>query len=147
MRVCGSNRRNRQKGVDFEFTAQQSQKAKSANRLPTGERKSADLLLPEWTRDDPQSRDPCCDNASTMPDDDRPAEIFPIAYSTAYLCLAALITIRTNEDGDHDDNSVEYATRVLELVKAQPETVLTLPPDQLEETGPSILSNSRAWLN
>ena len=82
-----------------------------------------------------------------MPDDDAPVEIFPIAYSTAYLCLAALITIRTNEDGEHDENSVEYATRVLELVKAQPETVLTLPPDQLEETGPSILSNSRAWLN
>ena len=82
-----------------------------------------------------------------VPDDERPAEIFPIAYSTAYLCLAALITIRTNEDGDHDEHSVEYATRVLELVKAQPETVLTLPPDQLEETGPSILSNSRAWLN
>ena len=88
-----------------------------------------------------------CDNASTMPDDERPAEIFPIAYSTAYLCLAALITIRTNEDGDHDQHSVEYATRVLELVKAQPETVLNLPPDQLEETGPSILTNSRAWLN
>ncbi len=82
-----------------------------------------------------------------MSDDDDPAEIFPIAYSTAYLCLAALITIRANEDGDHDDHSVEYATRVLELVKAQPETVLNLPPDQLDQTGPSILYNSRAWLN
>lgn len=87
-----------------------------------------------------------CDNTGIMLDDDQPIEIFPIAYSTAYLCLAALITIRTNEDGDHDANAVEYATRVLELVKAQPDTVLTLPPDQLEETGPSILSNSRAWL-
>jgi hypothetical protein len=88
-----------------------------------------------------------CDNDTAMAPDDRPAEIFPIAYSTAYLCLAALITIRTNEDGDHDEHAVEYATRVLELVKAQPETVLNLPPDQLEETGPSILTNSRAWLN
>ncbi|MFZ9846491.1 MAG: hypothetical protein ACO3E3_05095, partial [Candidatus Limnocylindrus sp.] len=73
--------------------------------------------------------------------------IFPIAYSTAYLCLAALLTIRENADEDFDDVAVEYATRVCEVIKAQPETVLTLPPDELEATGPAILDNSRAWLN
>jgi len=82
-----------------------------------------------------------------MSSDDDETEIFPIAYSTAYLCLAALLTIRENADEDFDDVAVEYATRVCEVIKAQPETVLTLPPDELEATGPAILDNSRAWLN
>jgi hypothetical protein len=82
-----------------------------------------------------------------MTSDDDTIEIFPIAYSTAYLGLAALMTIRHNEDGDHNAETVDYATSVLELIKAQPETVLSLPPDQLEETGPVILTNARAWLN
>jgi hypothetical protein len=78
-------------------------------------------------------------------DDER--ELFPIAYSTAYLGLAALLTIRQNVDGDFDAEAVEYATRVCEVIKAQPETILTLAPDELEQTGPSILDNCRAWLD
>jgi len=78
--------------------------------------------------------------------DNEPVETFPIAYSTAYLCLAALLTIRDNTDDEYDDEATRYAARVLNIIKAQPETVLTLPPDELEQTGPAILDNSEAWL-
>jgi hypothetical protein len=78
---------------------------------------------------------------------DETVEAFPIAYSTAYLGLAAMLTIRDNVDGDFDTAAVEYATRVCEVIKAQPETILTLPPSEIEATGPSILDNCRAWLD
>lgn len=80
-------------------------------------------------------------------DDKTPPEQFPIAYSTAYLCLAALLTIRDDPDTHYGDEATRYAREVIELVKAQPETVLMLPPDELEQTGPMLLENSRAWLN
>lgn len=78
--------------------------------------------------------------------EDDAAEFFPIAYSTAYIGIAALVTIRTNDNGEYDEATVNYATRVLELIKAQPDTVLTLPPSELEETGPLILDNAQTWL-
>jgi hypothetical protein len=74
------------------------------------------------------------------------SEYFPIAYSTAYIGIAALVTIRANENDLFDDGTVAYATRILELIKAQPDTVLTLPPTELEETGPLILDNAETWL-
>lgn len=80
-------------------------------------------------------------------DQDHAPEIYPIAYSTAYLCLAALLTIRANDDEYFDATATRYAAEILELVKRQPETVLSLPPSELEATGPSILANARAWLN
>jgi hypothetical protein len=86
-----------------------------------------------------------CHNDS-MSSDHEAAEKFPIAYSTAYLCLAALLTIRDDPDHAYGDEAERYAHDVLELIKAQPETVLTLPPTELEQTGPAILDNSRAWL-
>lgn len=73
-------------------------------------------------------------------------EYFPIAYSTAYLCLAALLTMRANTDDDYDSDTVRYVTRVLNIIKAQPETVLLLPPAELEEMGPHLLDNAPAWL-
>jgi hypothetical protein len=76
-----------------------------------------------------------------------PGELFAITYSTAYLALAGLLTIRTNDDDYFDDEAVDYATQVLRMIKAQPETVLTLPPHLLEEMGPTLLDNARAWLN
>lgn len=79
------------------------------------------------------------------PDDDEP-EIFPISYSTAYLCIAALATIRTNEDELFDSEVVSYVRRIMEIVKAQPDTVLTLPPSELEEMGPLLLNNAATWL-
>jgi ApbE superfamily uncharacterized protein (UPF0280 family) len=74
------------------------------------------------------------------------SEYFPIAYSTAYIGIAALVTIRANENDAFDEATVAYATRILELIKAQPDTVLTLPPTELEETGPLILDNAQTWL-
>ena len=88
-----------------------------------------------------------CDNTRMNRDEDPTPEIYPIAYSTAYLCLAALLTIRANDDDHFDATATRYAAEILELVKHQPETVLSLPPSELEETGPSILANARAWLN
>lgn len=73
------------------------------------------------------------------------AEMYPLAYSTAYLGLAALITIRENSDDLFDANAVEYAQSVLALIRHQPETVLTLPPSEIEEMGPHILENAKAW--
>lgn len=74
-------------------------------------------------------------------------ELFAITHSTAYLALAGLLTLRTNDDGLYDDQAVEYATQVLRIIKAQPDTVLTLPPHLLEEMGPTLLDNARAWLD
>lgn len=78
---------------------------------------------------------------------DRPREMFPIAYSTAYLALAALITLRENHDDEYDTEAVEYAHRALTLIKAQPETVLLLDPTELEEMGPHLIDNATAWLD
>ena len=79
--------------------------------------------------------------------EDTEPELFAIAYSTAYLGLAALLTIRSNLDDEFDERAFEYAARILEIIKAQPETILTLAPDEIENTGPSILDNCRAWLD
>jgi hypothetical protein len=78
---------------------------------------------------------------------DNPPEMFPIAHSTAYLGLAALLTLRDNTDDEYDAAASDYAARVLDLIKAQPETVLLLQPGELEETGPMLLDNAPAWLD
>ena len=54
-------------------------------------------------------------------------ELYPIAYSTAYIFLAAMITIRDNDHNHFDDNAVTYATQILKIIQAQPQTVLHLP--------------------
>lgn len=77
----------------------------------------------------------------------RQPEMFPIAYSTAYLALAALLTIRENHDDEYDTAAVDYAASVLRLIKAQPETVLLLDPTELEEMGPHLIDNASAWLD
>jgi hypothetical protein len=74
-------------------------------------------------------------------------ELYPIAHSTAYLGLAALLTIRENGDDDFDAEAVDYATRVLAIIKATPETVLMLPASDLEDIGPVLLDNSHTWLD
>ena len=77
----------------------------------------------------------------------RKREMFPIAYSTAYLALAALITLRENHEHEYDTEAVEYADRALTIIKAQPETVLMLDPIELEEMGPHLIDNATAWLD
>jgi hypothetical protein len=81
------------------------------------------------------------------PPEGNQGELYAITYSTAYLALAGLLTIRSNDDDTHNSDTVEYATQILEMIKRQPETVLTLPPHLLEEMGPTLLDNARAWLN
>lgn len=81
-----------------------------------------------------------------MNSEDEP-EMFAIAYSTAYLGLAALLTLREDADDEYCDATRRYATRVLELIKRQPETVLTLSSTELEHIGPHLLDNSPAWLD
>ena len=85
-----------------------------------------------------------CDN-ERMSDD--ASEIFPIAFSTAYLSLAALLTMREDVDGSYCDETRQYVTRVLQVIKAQPETVLNLQAAELEEMGPHLLDNASAWLD
>lgn len=84
-----------------------------------------------------------------MTEDETPRkrEMFPIAYSTAYLALAALITLRENHDDEYDTDAVAYAASALALIKAQPETVLLLDPSELEEMGPHLIDNATAWLD
>ena len=74
-------------------------------------------------------------------------EKFPIAHSTAYLGLAALLTIRDNPDDEYDTEAVDYAAQVLDLIKAQPETVLSLAAVELEEIGPMLLDNASTWVD
>jgi hypothetical protein len=80
-----------------------------------------------------------------VPDDATP-ELDPIAHSSAYIFLAAMITIRDNDHDAFNDTASEYAAKILRIVQAQPETVLTLPASELEEIGPMLLDNAPTWL-
>jgi hypothetical protein len=80
-----------------------------------------------------------------VPDDATP-ELYPIAHSSAYIFLAAMITIRDNDHDAFNDTASEYAAKILRIVQAQPETVLTLPASELEEIGPMLLDNAPTWL-
>ena len=80
-----------------------------------------------------------------MPDDATP-ELYPISHSSAYIFLAAMITIRDNDHDAFNDTASEYAAKILRIVQAQPETVLTLPASELEEIGPVLLDNAPTWL-
>ena len=80
-----------------------------------------------------------------MPDDATP-ELYPISHSSAYIFLAAMITIRDNDHDAFNDTASEYAAKILRIVQAQPETVLTLPASELEEIGPMLLDNAPTWL-
>jgi hypothetical protein len=80
-----------------------------------------------------------------MSSDNKP-ELYPIAHSSAYIFLAAMITIRDNDHDHFNDTASEYAAQILRIVQAQPETVLTLPASELEEIGPVLLDNAHTWL-
>jgi hypothetical protein len=80
-----------------------------------------------------------------VPDDATP-ELYPISHSSAYIFLAAMITIRDNDHDAFNDTASEYAAKILRIVQAQPETVLTLPASELEEIGPMLLDNAPTWL-
>jgi hypothetical protein len=86
-----------------------------------------------------------CDNTN-MSDNEQAPELYPIAHSSAYIFLAAMITIRDNDHDLFDDNASEYAAQILRIIQAQPETVLTLPASELEEIGPVLLDNAPTWL-
>jgi hypothetical protein len=73
-------------------------------------------------------------------------ELYPIAHSSAYIFLAAMITIRDNDHDAFNDTASDYAAKILRIVQAQPETVLTLPASELEEIGPMLLDNAPTWL-
>lgn len=79
--------------------------------------------------------------------DDHHPELYPLTHSTAYLALAALLTIRQNADDDHNQHTTDYVTQVLRMIQAQPETVLNLPSHTLEDMGPTLLDNAHTWLN
>lgn len=79
--------------------------------------------------------------------DEAPKELYPIAYSTAYIFLAAMITIRDNDHDLFDDNATAYATQILRIIQAQPQTVLHLPASELEEIGPVLLDNAHTWID
>lgn len=79
--------------------------------------------------------------------DDHHPELYPLTHSTAYLALAALLTIRQNADDDHNQHTIDYVTQVLRMIQAQPETVLNLPSHTLEDMGPTLLDNAHTWLN
>jgi len=80
-----------------------------------------------------------------MSSDNQP-ELYPIAHSSAYIFLAAMITIRDNDHDAFNYTASEYAAQILRIVQAQPETVLTLPASELEEIGPVLLDNAHTWL-
>ena len=81
-----------------------------------------------------------------MPEE-QPKELYPIAYSTAYIFLAAMITIRDNDHDLFDDNATAYATQILKIIQAQPSTVLHLAASELEDIGPVLLDNAHTWLD
>lgn len=70
---------------------------------------------------------------------------YALTYSTAYLALAALITIRNNHDDEFDARSVEYATAILAMIRNQPDTVLNLTAHGVEEMGEQLIDNARHW--
>lgn len=71
---------------------------------------------------------------------------FPIAPSTAFLALSALVTLRDDDDGQYGVDASAFAEYILTIILCQPATVLAMQPRELDEIGSSLISNCEAWL-
>ena len=79
--------------------------------------------------------------------EDETTEAFAITYSTAYIGIAALLTMRDNEDDLFDDATIEYASKVLEYIRNQPDRVLNLEAEEMKMIGPYLVSDTRVWID
>ena len=77
----------------------------------------------------------------------KPQRVFAITASTCFLALSGLVTIRDNDDGLYDDEAVAFADYLIQIILAQPDTVLAMEASELDEIGQTLIHNCEAWLS
>ena len=76
----------------------------------------------------------------------KPEQVFAITASTCFLALSGLVTIR-DDDGLYDDEAVAFADYLIQIILAQPDTVLAMEASELDEIGQTLIHNCEAWLS
>jgi len=76
-----------------------------------------------------------------------PEEQYPLTPSTAFLALAALLTIRKNDDDEYDTATLVYVSYVLDVLRHQPATVTSLRDTDIAAMGATLIDNSHTWLH
>ena len=74
-------------------------------------------------------------------------QVFAITASTCFLALSGLVTIRDNDDGLYDDEAVAFADYLIQIILAQPDTVLAMEASELDDIGQTLIHNCEAWLS
>jgi hypothetical protein len=74
-------------------------------------------------------------------------QVFAITASTCFLALSGLVTIRDNDDDLYDDEAVAFADYLIQIILAQPDTVLAMEASELDEIGQTLIHNCEAWLS
>ena len=77
----------------------------------------------------------------------KPEQVFAITASTCFLALSGLVTIRDNDDGLYDDEAVAFADYLIQIILAQPATVLAMEASEPDEIGQTLIHNCEAWLS
>ena len=77
----------------------------------------------------------------------KPKQVFAITASTCFLALSGLVTIRDNDDGLYDDEAVAFADYLIQIILAQPDTVLAMEASELDDMGQTLIHNCEAWLS
>ena len=72
---------------------------------------------------------------------------FAITASTCVLALSGLVTIRDNDDDLYDAEAVAFADYLIQIILAQPDTVLAMEASELDEIGQTLIHNCEAWLS
>jgi hypothetical protein len=74
-------------------------------------------------------------------------DVFAITASTCFLALSGLVTIRDNDDDLYDAEAVAFADYLIQIILAQPDTVLAMEASELDGIGETLISNCEAWLS
>lgn len=74
-------------------------------------------------------------------------DVFAITASTCFLALSGLVTIRDNDDDLYDDQAVAFADYLIQIILAQPSTVLAMEASELDDIGQTLIHNCEAWLS
>ncbi len=77
----------------------------------------------------------------------KPEQVFAITASTCFLALSGLVTIRDNDDDAYDSEAVAFADYLIQIILAQPDTVLAREASQRDDIGQTLSHNCEAWLS
>ena len=77
----------------------------------------------------------------------KPEQVFAITASTCFLALSGLVTIRDNDDDLYDPEAVAFAEYLIQIILAQPDTVLAMEASEIDDIGQTLIHNCEAWLS